>query len=50
MGPSEQYDIQLIEDVAQSFNGNYNEKFLGMTKHIEQIVNNIREVVIKYGK
>ena len=47
---SKQYDIQLIEDVAQSFNGNYNGKFLEMTEHNEQIVNSIREVVIKYGK
>ena len=47
---SKQYDIQLIEDVAQSFSGNENGKFLGTTEHIEQIVNSIREVVIKYGK
>lgn len=47
---SKQYDIQLIEDVAQSFSGNDNVKFLETTEHIEQIVNNIREVMIKYGK
>ena len=49
---SKQYDIQLIEDVAQSFNGNDNDngKFLEATEHIEQIVNSIGEVMIKYGK
>lgn len=47
---SKQYDIQLIEDVAQSFNGNDNGKFLETTEHIEQIVNSIGEVMIKYGK
>ena len=45
-------DIQLIEDVAQSFNGNDNDngKILEATEHIEQIVNSIGEVMIKYGK
>lgn len=44
---SKQYDIQLIEDVAQSFSGNFNGKFLETTEHIEQLVNSQLSIVLE---